>query len=226
MAKNKKVVAPISMPTEPVTVFEVSEDGGTLRLADHTEPETRAEFYEDIADQWDASPQDLLDAAEACEPLAWAVNSLYQDFRDELIAKIEAAQSAEKPNNKRLTALQAKLEELPEEPEEGATDWLLGLSASEFNKNVVPNIEDWFSEPPDWNFEDDYLPQSSTAQGAALIFFGEMDPEEIGLLGVDIVEGEHPGSSYYAAELRGDIDQANRAAVAAGIPVWFKAEEL
>lgn len=225
MAKNKKVVAPISMPTEPVTVFEVSEDGGTLRLADHAEPETRAEFYEDIAGQWDASPQDLLDAAEACEPLAWAVNSLYQDFRDELIAKIEAAQSAEKPNNKHLTALKAKLEELPEEPEEGATDWLLGLSSSEFNKNVVPNIEDWFSEPPDWNFEDDYLPQSSTAQGAALIFFREMDLDEIGLLGVDIVEGEHPGSSYYAAELRGDIDQANRAAVAAGIPVWFRAEE-
>ena len=154
MAKNKKVVAPISMPTEPVTVFEVSEDGGTLRLADHTEPGTRAEFYEDIADQWDASPQDLLDAAEACEPLAWAVNSLYQDFSDELIAKIEAAQSAERPNNKHLTALKAKLEELPEEPEEGATDWLLGPS--------------WYAEGPSFMGESPAI--SEEANGVRGLF--------------------------------------------------------
>jgi hypothetical protein len=44
-------------------------------------------------------------------------------------------------------------------------------------------------------------------------------------LGVDIVEGEHPGSTYYAAELRGNIDEANRAAEAAGIPVRFVAAE-
>ena len=36
-----------------------------------------------------------------------------------------------------------------------------------------------------------------------------------------IVEGEHPGSTYYAAELRGDIDVANRAAEAAGLRVRF-----
>jgi hypothetical protein len=153
------------------------------------------------------------------------VNSLYVDFRDVLVAKIEAAQSAAKPNKRRLTALKEKLEELPEEPEEGATAWLLGLSAAQFKKNVVPQIDEWFAEPPNWNFEDDYL-HSNTAQGAALSFFRGMDIEEITLLGVDIVEGEHPGSSYYAAELQVDIDQANRAAVAAGIPVWIKAEQL
>jgi hypothetical protein len=54
MAKSKETVAPISMPTEPVTVFEVSEDGGTLRVADYPEPETRAEFYEDMAVHADA----------------------------------------------------------------------------------------------------------------------------------------------------------------------------
>jgi hypothetical protein len=40
-------------------------------------------------------------------------------------------------------------------------------------------------------------------------------------LRVRIVEGDHPGSSYYAAELSGDIDEANRAAEAADIPVRF-----
>jgi hypothetical protein len=40
-------------------------------------------------------------------------------------------------------------------------------------------------------------------------------------LGVVIIEGEHPGSTYYAAELVRDIDDANRAAKAAGLPVRF-----
>lgn len=35
------------------------------------------------------------------------------------------------------------------------------------------------------------------------------------------VEGDRPGNSYYAAELRGDIDAANRAAEAAGLRVRF-----
>jgi hypothetical protein len=48
-----------------------------------------------------------------------------------------------------------------------------------------------------------------------------MDANSVDLLGVDIVEGEHPGSTYYAAELRGDIDVANRAAEAAGLRVRF-----
>jgi hypothetical protein len=85
----------------------------------------------------------------------------------------------------------------------------------------VPDIETWFEEPPDWNFEDDYLPDSGTAQGAALAFFSDMAADELETLGVEIVEGDHPGSDYYAAELRGDIDAANRAAEKAGIPVRF-----
>ncbi len=68
-----------------------------------------------------------------------------------------------------------------------------------------------------------YLPESGTAQGAALAFFRRMAVDDLETLGVDVVEGEHPGSTYYAAELRGDIDEANRAAEAAGIPVRFVA---
>jgi microcompartment protein CcmL/EutN len=48
-----------------------------------------------------------------------------------------------------------------------------------------------------------------------------MTADDLETLGVDLVEGEHPGSTYYAAELRGDIDEANRAAEAAGIPARF-----
>jgi len=50
-----------------------------------------------------------------------------------------------------------------------------------------------------------------------------MDADDLDALGIDLVEAVHPGSSYYAAELRDDIDETNRAAKATGIPVRFVA---
>ena len=86
---------------------------------------------------------------------------------------------------------------------------------------MVSQIQDWFSESPDWNSEEDYLPQVGTARGAALLFFSSMDAHTMNLLGVRIVEGEHPGSTYYAAELRGDLNVANQAAEAVGLGIRF-----
>ena len=44
MAKSKKAATQLKVPAEPITEFEVTE-GGTLRMADFVEAETRAEFY-------------------------------------------------------------------------------------------------------------------------------------------------------------------------------------
>jgi hypothetical protein len=49
-----------------------------------------------------------------------------------------------------------------------------------------------------------------------------MDSDALEALGVTIVEGEHPGSSYFAAELTGDVEVENKAAKAAGIALRFK----
>ena len=221
MAKSRKAALPINAPTEPITEFEVTE-GGTLRMADFAEAETRAEFYEDVADRWEGSPQDLSDSMDDCQPLAWAVHSLYTDFREELEAEIQSADDEDKPNRRKIAALKAGLEAMPEEPCDGASKkWLLGLTTTEFETRNVPSVQAWFVEPPDWSFEDDYLPESCTAQGAALEFFRSMGADAVDLLGVVVVEGEHPGSTYYAAELRGDIGVANRAAEAAGLRVRF-----
>lgn len=59
-----------------------------------------------------------------------------------------------------------------------------------------------------------------TAQGAALLFWrdGDLDPDDFGIV---IVEGEHPGSSYYAAELRESIEYANAQAEKLGAAVRF-----
>jgi hypothetical protein len=89
--ENRETPKPLE-PAEPLTVFEVS-DGGTLRMADYAEAETRAEFYEYVASFWSRSPKDLAEAMGACQPLAWAVQSIYSDFRDELEADLEDAEA-------------------------------------------------------------------------------------------------------------------------------------
>ena len=219
MTENRETPKPLE-PAEPIAVFEVS-DGGTLRMANYAEAKTRAEFYEYVAGFWSGSPTDLAEAMGECQPLAWAVHSIYSDFRDELEADLRDAHGAGSGHKRKLADLKARLDALPEEPEEGAADWLLSLTSKEFEGRVVPEIEKWFGKPPNWSFEDDYLPESGTAQGAALEFFRDMAADDLKTLGVEVIEGEHPGSTYYAADLRGDIDEANRAAEAAGIPVRF-----
>ena len=50
MARSKKATPQIKVPAEPITDFEATE-GGSLRMADYVEAETRVEFYEDAADR-------------------------------------------------------------------------------------------------------------------------------------------------------------------------------
>lgn len=204
-----------------ITEFEV-DSLGTLTIADFWEPKTRSDFYQPVSDWWSESPAHLADAMEECEPLAWAVHSIYTELRDEIQSDLNGIGRNSGVFKKRTIALKDRLKAMPEEPEEGAQDWLLALTSSEFEARVVPEIEKWFDSPPNWNWEDDHLPRNGTAQGAALEFFQSMDGDTLNILGVKIVEGEHPSSSYYAAELTGDIDLANKAAADGGIPVRFK----
>lgn len=57
---------------------------------------------------------------------------------------------------------------------------------------------------------------------SAYRFFSNMDYADLRTLGVKVIEGECPGSSYFAAELRIPIDEANARAEAAGIDVRFR----
>jgi hypothetical protein len=86
---------------------------------------------------------------------------------------------------------------------------------------AICDLRKCLSKPPNLNFEDDYLPDCATAQGSALEYFREMDQDSLNLLGVKVIEGEHPGSTYYAAELHRTINEANLAAESAGLPVRY-----
>ena len=61
-------------------------------------------------------------------------------------------------------------------------------------------------------------------KGQAEAFFQRLDGDTLDAVGVVIVEGEHPGSTYYAAELRASLEDANAAAQDLALPFRFKAQ--
>ena len=99
--------------------------------------------------------------------------------------------------------------------------WLESLPARALC-TVIRGVRQWLREEPDWVQEDDYLPRTSEPQGAALAFFRDWDSDDRLALGVRIVEGEYPGSSYYAAELICEPAAANATSASRGFGVWFR----
>lgn len=200
----------------------IVHDGGTLEMEGIELPKTRAEAY-DLSLSNPVEAGDLLGAAEDCQPLNWELCSAYSSHRENLENELAALNTTnlEGKNLKKIQELEASLSELPSDPDSGMPDWVESLSKKNL-KPLVRQIRSWLKAPPDWAQEDDYIPQEKTGQGAALEFFQNMENEEIESLGITIVEGDRPGSSYYAAVLGGDIKTANLAAVKNGINVWFK----
>jgi hypothetical protein len=87
---------------------------------------------------------------------------------------------------------------------------------------LVSVIENWLNEEPHWSYECEYFDSCADGQRAALDFFRYIDQNSLDQLGIVIVEGEHPGSTYYAAELRADLKETNEIALNESIPVRFR----
>lgn len=206
---------------DSIREFEVSHNG-MLQLSGFKDAEKRCEFYAGVVGWWDKSRADLTKAMDECRPLAWEIYSMYSDFREALQADIEHAENEEQPDTGKIAELREQLASMPHEPEEGAENWLLNVDNDYFENNVVGAIRGWFSETPYWGSdEEDYLPWEATAQGIAMNYFENMDFKSLDLLGVEVVEGDDPGSPYYCAELCYSLEEANAAAEAAGVPVRF-----
>lgn len=83
-------------------------------------------------------------------------------------------------------------------------------------------VAHWFAQPVDGE-DADYRSVPTREGGHAYEFFRDQPFAVCRALGVKVVEGEHPGSTYYAAELRVPIAAANAAARTHGIPIRFAA---
>ncbi len=134
---------------------------------------------------------------------------------DQLLPYIEA--------NSRVESYVEYLFECAEENEiGGARDWYEWIASSkEVRDSVSDSLTDWLDGAPDeWDWEMADL-GGYTGRGHALLFF-QREFETAENLNIQIIEGDHPGSSYYAAELRGGIEETNALAEARGIPIRFE----
>ena len=95
----------------------------------------------------------------------------------------------------------------------GWEDWILRGDLEEH----IARVESWLNEGIDW----DYAPATVGPVGEAYQYFNNYAWSTQEDLGIVVIEGEHPGSSYYAAELRVPVEDANQRAEQMGIPIRF-----
>lgn len=105
-----------------------------------------------------------------------------------------------------------------------APDWQSWIAEAddEVISDLIDRANAWMDEAADsdeWEIAD---LKGYSDRGAALAFFRD-ECEFTEMFDIAIVEGDHPGSTYYAAELRMDIDEANALAVAENLPIRFEA---
>lgn len=176
-------------------LFEVSEFR-SLSYANFEEPTTRYEAYGFS----DASDVDI-SMIENNWGLSEPVKDLYREYLLEDDPELDE-------------------ETLEERVEDEWLEWYQQASGTD-RTNIRWIIDDWLSEAPDPCQEWESYYKTGNAQGAAYDRFLREDPELMHALGIVVIEGDCPGSSYYAAELHTEVEAANRIAAEHGWTIRF-----
>ncbi len=188
------------MNKDQITYFEVDRDGRIL-YPDFAEIETRADAY-DLSLEYDvATPASLISFAKDCPPLQWEIGSHYTEYRED-------------------PAYPDRLKIMPEEPEDGWTNWVLGIDKKTFS-TLRKRIKIWMSEEPYLLFEEDYIYYTKFNDGAVFDFFEGEPGDVLDALGVNIIDGPYPGNNYRGAKLRRPIEEANAIAERMGLDYRF-----
>jgi hypothetical protein len=232
---NRSWTALVRSPWE----FEVDEYG-TIVEPDVKAPSIRNDVY-DLDLNFIQSPETLIDEVQSHQELRGHFAGLASNYRDDLVGAIEEhewaaltlsgtgddAPSAEERayaeslliTTGRIQTLQ-KLAKSLEDEDEGWADWITAEGQAGLPQ-FLKILQGWLAEPVDWS-QMEFWPDGWSSQGKALAFFEQLDGELLDALGVQIIMGEHPGSSYYAAELRAPVDQANDEAQRLKLPFRFR----
>lgn len=191
--------------------YEVNEYG-TLVDPSVPEPTIRRDVF-DIWTKGIKTTNDLISAIQDCTPLEGYFQQLGQDRKNEVEEQLDVARGSKKQH------LETLFDALDDE-DSGWIDWLK-LDGQKSIRKHINVIEEWLNEAIDWS-ESEWFSSSNSGQEQAKLFFHYLDQNVLDELGVVIVEGCHPGSSYYAAELRNDIENANITSRKLGLKFRFK----
>jgi hypothetical protein len=163
-------------------------------------------------------PQQLIQEVERCEPLRHYFMDRAESERGDLESQLDDDDLSDE-ERERLSSLVKAMED----PDFGWQEWVERLGPTDM-KQFQDLISGWLTDPIDWDLFDS-SDHNLGGQGHALEFFESLGTPVLKAIGVKIVEGEHPGSSYYAAELRIDVNAANAAAASLGLPIRFRSEQ-
>jgi hypothetical protein len=178
------------MENSDLRIFEVS-DSGTISDPDVEVPEINADLFE--FDDYH-TVESLIDTIETCQPLLNSIQSLAWNKRLEFTEDDDS-----------------ELKTVLEDEDFGWKEWIRLEGESGLGWFISYIDETWLQEELNWH-DVDYFPNHYSGVAVAKEYFESLDYKTLDALGIDIIEGEHPGSTYYAAELRQDIDHANQIA--------------
>jgi hypothetical protein len=203
LASEEEVDEAWSIAAKAWGLFEVN-DYGTLSYANFEEPRTRRDAY------WYRRAEDLdAGSIESHWALSESIKNLYRTrLTDRALALWDWT---DKPFP------DAAIEERAEEH----WDRWFQKARGKDRQAINAAIDAWLDDSPDWDNEWEMMYKSGTAQGAAYNYFCGADREVMDELGVVIIEGECPGSSYFAAELRNGVEIANEIAQVNGWEIRF-----
>jgi hypothetical protein len=113
-----------------------------------------------------------------------------------------------------------------EDPDQDWRTWLQFASQDDY-AYLEARVQEWLETKPDVGAEYEWLPPMNliTPESRAYSFFKMQDEDLLANLGIVFVEGDHPGSSYFGAELHQDLDVVNAICVVEEIPMRFVAEQ-
>ena len=201
------------MPDKPRT-FAVDSDGS---LSDPSyDPQVRADVYDDYPDPI-KTRKDLIYAVDAIPPLCEVLASAYEAGMG-----CPYTDPVEKEDN------------WPEvDPwdwdESFFTDWYPLLKAADLKK-LSKMISVWLNEEPNWSLEEPHFHLPADSYGIAFDFFQSYVAEDanqqvLHKLGIELIEGFHPGDDSRVAQLSLGPEQANAICIEFNMPMRFKARD-
>lgn len=175
---------------------------------------SRAELFR-IDDADLKTVRDLVVAAQGCN----ALSTMLDQWAATQAAAIKGAAKRAGVNSQERSHLLELAEAAAEGCDATGVDWLESQGEA-LAAQALPMVVEWLRGKADGDDVQRIAPREGPA-GYGLDFFSRLDVVLLNAMGVELVHGDHPGSSFNAARLRHSPTAANEVAVAMGIPIRF-----
>ena len=121
------------------------------------------------------------------------------------------------------------IEDDRENPSEDSSDTLAEVDMNDLDSTLTEDEKSYLvSQANYWvdeKIEDpESLPRGATPSGQAYEEFQSWDSDVLDRVGIQLVEGDHPGSSFFGAVIYEDLDEVNETLQYMGIPLRFEEE--